>query len=49
MRELPESRIGIGFLDPRLMAQLTTPVIGQVPGKAGRRLARVRKALSLPA
>lgn len=49
MRELPESRIGIGFLDPRLMAQLTTPVTSQVPGKAGRRLARVREALAPPA
>lgn len=47
VRELPDGRVGVGFLDPHLMVQLTdNPAINQVADEASRRLARVREALA---
>lgn len=47
VRELPQGRIGVGFLDPQMMVQLTeNPAVAGVADEAGARLARVRDALA---
>lgn len=50
VRELPDGKVGVGFLDPQLMVQLTgNPAMGKVAAEAGQRLARARDALLNPA
>jgi uncharacterized protein (DUF302 family) len=47
VRELPDGRIGVGFLDPQLMVQMTSnPGVNGVADEAGQRLERVRQALA---
>lgn len=47
VRELPDGRVGVGFLDPQTMVQLTdNEAIGEVADDAGQRLERVRQALA---
>jgi uncharacterized protein (DUF302 family) len=47
VRELPDGKIGVGFLDPQLMVQLTAnSALDKVADEAGQRLARVRDALA---
>ncbi len=47
VRELDDGRIGVGFLDPQTMVQLTdNPDVAGVADEAGERLLRVQKALS---
>lgn len=49
VRELPDGKVGVGFLDPQLMVQLTgNPAINQVADEAGQRLGRARVALASP-
>lgn len=49
VRELPDGKVGVGFLDPQLMVQLTAnPAMGKVADEAGQRLARARDALVSP-
>jgi len=46
VRELPDGRIGVGFLDPQMMVQLTgNPGVAGVANEASERLERVRHAL----
>ena len=47
VRELPDGRIGVGFLDPQTMVQLTgNAAIASVADEAGQRLERVRRTLA---
>lgn len=47
VRELPDSKIGVGFLDPQTMVQLTDNAeIARVADDAGQRLERVRRRLA---
>ena len=47
VRELPDGRVGVGFLDPHTMVQLTdNAAVGAVADDAGQRLERVRQALA---
>lgn len=47
VRELPYGMVGVGFLDPQTMVQLTgTDAIRSVAADAGERLERVRHTLS---
>ena len=47
VRELPGGKIGVGFLDPQLMVQLTgNAAIDKVAKEAAERLARARNALA---
>lgn len=47
VRELPDGQVGVGFLDPQLMVQLTgNPAMNKVADEAGQRLARARDALT---
>jgi uncharacterized protein (DUF302 family) len=47
VRELDDGRIGVGFLDPQTMVQLTdNPAVAGVADEAADRLARARDALS---
>ena len=47
VRELPEGKVGVGFLDPQTMVQLTgNAAVGDVADDAGQRLERVRQALA---
>jgi uncharacterized protein (DUF302 family) len=47
VRELPDGRIGVGFLDPQMMVQLTAnDAIAGVADDAAQRLGRVREALA---
>lgn len=49
VRELPDGKVGVGFLDPQLMVQLTgNPAIGRVADEAAGRLRRAREALAPP-
>lgn len=47
VRELPDGKVGVGFLDPQTMVQLTgNAAVGDVADDAGQRLERVRQALA---
>jgi uncharacterized protein (DUF302 family) len=47
VRELPDGKIGVGFLDPQMMVQLTAnEAIAGVADDAAQRLGRARDALS---
>ena len=47
VRELPDGRIGVGFLDPQMMVQLTgNPAVASVADEAAQRLQRAREALA---
>jgi uncharacterized protein (DUF302 family) len=47
VREVAGDRIGVGFLDPQTMVQLTgNPAVAAVADDAGKRLERVRTALA---
>ena len=47
VRELPDGKVGVGFLDPHTMVQLTgNAAVGDVADDAGQRLERVRQALA---
>ena len=47
VRELPGDKIGVGFLDPQTMVQLTDNTeIARVADDAGQRLERVRRTLT---
>jgi uncharacterized protein (DUF302 family) len=47
VRELPDGKIGVGFLDPQTMVQLSSDDgIRSVADDAGQRLERVRLALA---
>ena len=47
VRELPDGRIGVGFLDPQTMVQMTAnPGVTGVADEASQRLERVRQALA---
>ena len=47
VRELPDGRVGVGFLDPQTMVQLTgNAAVRDVADDAGQRLERVRPALA---
>ena len=46
VRELPDGKVGVGFLDPQMMVQLTSnPAINSVADEATARLTRAREAL----
>lgn len=46
VRELPDGKVGVGFLDPQMMVQLTSnPAITSVADEATARLTRAREAL----
>lgn len=47
VRELPDGRVGVGFLDPQTMVQLTgNDGVRAVADEAGKRLERARSALA---
>ena len=47
VRELPDGKIGVGFLDPQMMVQLTAnEAIAGVADDAAQRLGRARDALA---
>ena len=47
VRELPDGRIGVGFLDPQTMVQMTANLgVTGVADEASQRLERVRQALA---
>ncbi|WP_427914986.1 DUF302 domain-containing protein [Ramlibacter sp. MMS24-I3-19] len=47
VREQPDGRVVVGFLDPQTMVQLTpNPGVAAVADEAGQRLQRAREALS---
>ena len=47
VRELPDGKVGVGFLDPQTMVQLTgNAAVRDVADDAGQRLERVRQALA---
>lgn len=48
VRELPDGRVGVGFLDPQTMVQLTgNEGVRAVADEAGKRLERARSALAV--
>lgn len=47
VRELPDGKVGVGFLDPQTLVQLTdNAAVGDIADDAGQRLERVRQALA---